>query len=80
MSRELARYEAVVAGGPADALITVEVTYFDDDGLEIGKAHDNAMAFGYTWKDVAACVRKGMRDLGLDRDPCSSISPHVDLT
>jgi hypothetical protein len=80
MERQLARYECVVTAGPVDALISVEVTYIDDDGLEIGKSYDNAMAFGYTWKDVAAAVRKGMKDLGLDRDPCSSISPHVDLT
>jgi len=80
MNRELHHYKAVITGGPAEALVSVTVWYLDDDGEVIGEFYDDAMAFGYTWRDVAKAVRTGMTRLGLDRDPCSAISPHVDLT
>ncbi len=80
MTRELHHYVAVIKAGPGDALVSLDVTYVDENGDEIGTWADNAFAFGYTWRDVAEAIRVGRNRLGIDSDPATSVSPHVDLT
>jgi hypothetical protein len=82
-TRKLSTYKAVVEAGPGDALVSVEIFYYDQEHNLLDVWSDNAMAFGYTWKDVARVVLEGIRGLKLRTDALSDPehpSPHVDLT
>ncbi len=80
MTRELDQYLLSMRAGPGVRTVSVSVIYYDEHGEEIGNFHDAAMAFGYTWRDVARIIRTGAKKHGIDRDPCHNDSPHVDLT
>ncbi len=80
MTRELDHYMLTVTAGPGIHTVVVVVIYFDVQGEVIGEFFDGAMAFGYTWRDVARIIRTGAKKHGIDRDPCHTDSPHVDLT
>ncbi len=73
-------YELTLRAGPSLAEASVEVTYVGQDGQVLGVAYDLAIAFAYTWKDVAFLIRKGLKDLALDEDPVREVSPMVDLS
>jgi len=78
----LHHYACEIQAGPGDVLVTVLVTYYDEHGNSIGRWTDNAMAFGYTWRDVAEVVSIGARHIGCSNAPRQedTVSPHVDLT
>jgi hypothetical protein len=81
--RTLYGYKAEIQAGPGDVLVVVTITYYDKDGLELGRWTDDAMAFGYTWKDVAKAIAQGIATNRLQMAGYHTVehpSPHVDLT
>ncbi len=78
--REFSYHRTVVTGGPGLAAVDVGVTYYDVDGEPIGEYGESLIGFATTWKDVAEAIRKGLGQLGLDKDPVHHVSPMVDLT
>jgi hypothetical protein len=78
--RTFAYYQLEVRAGPASPNAVVDVEYFDTAGESLGTYGATGIAFAFTWKDVAEVVRTGLKSLRLDTDPCTSVSPMVDLS
>ncbi len=78
--RQLGHYTMFLQAGPLGSNVTLDIVYYDTDGVEVGPYGETLVAFACTWKDVAETIRRGARGLRIDHDPVSNVSPMVDLS
>jgi hypothetical protein len=78
--RTFSHYTLELSSGPKLPSTDIWIEYYDDHGCSIGGHGQSLISFACTWKDIAHEVRKGLKLLGLDDDPCTNVSPMVDLT